>query len=250
MKLYGEDKQNSEIKEFITEYVDSALKNKNNRYHDILSLFPNSNLRVLDYGCGWGYYSIALQEKGFYVTATDISKNEVDICNFVWGKIDNIIFENKSITDYENEEFDYVLSSEVIEHVHNTGNYLSNINRVLKVGGCLIISLPNVMNFRFFFGMLSKNLKEKLKKISKDTLDNYDKTQDHIHAWDPTHFVRLVSSVGFVLEEYIPMGGIAFPFRKPFAPYVHLRNTRVRNLSYQMAFKFRKVKNIEVRIEE
>jgi len=37
---------------------------------------------------------------------------------------------------------DFVLSSEVLEHVYDTENAFAEINRVLKVGGRLLLSTP------------------------------------------------------------------------------------------------------------
>ena len=111
------------------------------RFHAIMSLIPSGG-SVLDYGCGWGHFSIAMRDKGNKVTAVDYSQNEIDICHLVWGKQDSIEYLNKPISDFHDNSFDCVLSNQVIEHVHNVGNYLSEINRVLKINGLLVISLP------------------------------------------------------------------------------------------------------------
>jgi len=247
MKLYGQEKSNSEILSFIHKYVDSVKANKRDRYHDILSLFPEGNGSILDYGCGWGHFSIALSEKGYNVSGQDLSQNEIDICNLVWGNHKNVIFEHKEIVEYKNSSFDYVLSNQVIEHVHNAGNYISQINRILKKDGCLVIALPNVMNPRHMMKCLNKNISNTLLNVSKDTLSNYNKTHDHINAWDPVHFTRLISSVGFSFVEFIPMEGVALPFMKVLPSYFYSRSKRLRNLSYTMAFKFRKVKDSQIR---
>jgi len=138
------------------------------------------------------------------------------------------------------------VSNHVIEHVHNVGNYLSEISRILKKNGTLVISLLNVMNPRFFLGMLCADLESKLIEFSKSKLDNYDKAGDHINAWDPIHFCNLCASVGFLLERYMPVEGVPFPFNKLFKPYVNIRIDRVKNLSYTMVFQFKKVKNIVI----
>ncbi len=132
MKLYGKEKSENDIKNFVLNYVTGVKNSENDRYHKILSFIPDGNGVILDYGCGWGHYAVALSKKGYFVHATDISINEIDICKLVWGELPNVLFENKEIAEYEDYKFDYVISSQVIEHVHNPGNYLSNINRVLK----------------------------------------------------------------------------------------------------------------------
>lgn len=246
MMLYGTSKTDEDIKKFIIDYVQSVKDSKNDRYHAIMSLIP-SGISVMDYGCGWGHFSIAIRDKGNTVTAIDYSQNELDICDLVWGEQESIKFLNKPISHFPDKSFDCVLSNQVIEHVHNVGNYLSEINRVLAIDGILVISLPNIMNLRFFSSMLSDQMEEKLKKISKECLANYDKTHDHINAWDPAHFTRLLASVGFVLETYIPTEGVATPFQ--FKPYWYTNIRMVKNYSYTMTFSFRKSKDLIINNE-
>ena len=51
---------------------------------------------------------------------------------------------NKDNLPYNNEFFDYVICCEVIEHIHNPWSLLSEIRRVMKTEGRLIITTPNV----------------------------------------------------------------------------------------------------------
>jgi 2-polyprenyl-3-methyl-5-hydroxy-6-metoxy-1,4-benzoquinol methylase len=249
-RLYGEEKTKEEIRTFVLDYVERVKSAKHDRFHAIMSLIPLGKFTVLDYGCGWGHYAIAMRDKGNKVEAIDLSQNQIDICNVVWGRQENINFSAATINKFSDNSFDYVVSNQVLEHVHNVGNYLSGINRVLKSDGRLVISLPNVMNPRFFFAMLRRDLESKLIIHSGQMLKNYDKGNDHINAWDPQHFTTLMASMGFVLERYLPTEGIAMPTRKPFGSYVHLKNKRIRNLSYTMTFLFRKVNNKIVQMNE
>lgn len=244
MLLYGEKKTKEEVIDYVLQYYDDTLSNKKNRFHTITKLFKNQNTgNVLDYGCGWGYYSHFLSEKGFKVTGIDFSQNEIDICQHVWSENDNLKFSTQSILAIKDSSFDYVLSTQVIEHVHNVGNYLSQINRVLKPKGHLIISLPNIVNPRFAMGLMRKDLNKKLVNISDHMLKNYNKTHDHVNGWDPVHFVQLLATVGFKLEQYHPSEGVPFPHKKPFKPLMNLWSKRLSNLSYTMVFRFQKVED-------
>lgn len=250
MKLYGEEKSDQEIVDFVHNHLESIKKDRRARYHGILALVPDGKGDFLDYGCGWGYYTPALAEKGYRVWGIDHSENEIAICKLVWKGRQNVTFEHKSIEDFESARFSSVLSVAVIEHVHNVGNYLSEINRVLVSGGHLVIALPNVVNPRQIVRVMSKNLAKGLAKISSDVMENYDKTRDHINAWDPFHFVRLAASVGFLFEEYQPLEGIALPFVKRLPTNLYVNNRRLRNLSYTMAFRFRKVQDKTVALTD
>jgi len=244
--LYGQEETDDEVRRFVNEYVSKVKAFRHDRYHSILSLIPENLGRVLDYGCGWGHFSIAIRDKNNVVNAIDLSENQIDICRIVWGAQRDIEFGCTRVAQFENEYFDCVLSNQVIEHVHNVGNYLAEINRVLKPGGSLVISLPNVMNPRFFLPMFRGDMEGWLKRHNERLLNSYDKGEDHINAWDPQHFTTLLSSMGFRLERYLPTEGIPFPMRRPFKSYVYSRNKRISNLSYTMTFRFSKVKSVRI----
>jgi SAM-dependent methyltransferase len=244
--LYDKEKTHDEARCFVHDYVSQVKSFKHDRYHSILSLVPHAAGRVLDYGCGWGHFSIAIRDKANIVNAIDLSQNQIDICHSAWGNQRDIEFACSPITKFQNEYFDCVLSNQVIEHVHNVGNYLAEINRVLKPGGLLVISLPNVMNPRFFLPMFRGDMEGWLKRHNEKMLAGYDKGNDHINAWDPLHFTTLLSSMGFLLERYLPTEGIPLPMTRLLGGYLYLKNKRLSNLSYTMTFRFSKMKSVQV----
>jgi ubiquinone biosynthesis O-methyltransferase len=108
--------------------------------------------KVLDVGCQYGVFSFYLGEKGASVTGMDISKRWIERCqreaaekypdkefHFLAGDAQELPFDDES--------FDAVLCSEVIEHVEHPGNVLSEINRVLKPEGVFVLSTPNTDSY-------------------------------------------------------------------------------------------------------
>lgn len=55
---------------------------------------------------------------------------------------------NSEILPYHNEFFDLVTCSEVIEHLENVHSLLREAHRVLKKGGLLVLTTPNVLNMK------------------------------------------------------------------------------------------------------
>ena len=96
--------------------------------------------------------------------------------------------------------FDYVISSQVIEHVHNSGNYLDQINRVLKENGFLIITLPNIMTPRLIALNIRNNL-EKIKHVNKKIVSGYDKRNLHINMGSSSLYTFNLNSLGFEIIE-------------------------------------------------
>lgn len=107
--------------------------------------------RALDLGCGDGDYAKRLSDLGFEAVASDM-----DAKRFKYGG--SIKFEPSNLEKplpFADSCFDYILFLEVIEHLYNPDFVISQISRVLKPGGCLIISTPNILNLgsrmRFLF---------------------------------------------------------------------------------------------------
>lgn len=246
-RLHGVDVSFEVIREYVLNYFKSDVDVRGGRYDFLLNQIPPRST-VLDYGCGWGCFSKQMADAGHAVLGIDLSADEINICRDVWSdSSENPTFKNASIDELSPNSFDVVVSCVVIEHTHNPGTYLHQINRVLKPGGLLLIALPNIMNPRFYLPLASPRYPEYLKRVSKRVLSGYDKSALHIQAWDPTHFTHLVSTVGFLLQQYMPLEGIPLP-SLPWVPRM-LKSRWINrlfffsNYSYTMAFVFKKMRD-------
>ncbi len=90
---------------------------------------------LLDLGCGVKpfkeiYSSFVRRHVGIDVATSPHPKNHVDQ-----------IYDGKNIP-FEDEKFDYVLCTEVMEHVPDPVTFLKEINRVMKREGMLIMTTP------------------------------------------------------------------------------------------------------------
>jgi SAM-dependent methyltransferase len=96
-------------------------------------------LRILDAGCGTGINLKCLQILGD-VYGLDISKNALifsrirGLHSLICGSVDKL--------PLKNELFDLVLALDVIEHMDEDVSAVRELNRVLKPGGRLIITVP------------------------------------------------------------------------------------------------------------
>ena len=241
MDVYQKKLTEEEAKAWVHQYYEGVKAKKNSRFNAIINLVQGEKKKILDYGCGWGHLSNHLSTKGHNVTGIDLNKSEIEICQSVWGIKENLTFLNKQINYFDPESFDLIISSQVIEHVHNVGNYLSEINRVLSPLGELIITLPNLLTPKFILLNGRMNIESILKRINKNILENFDKRDLHINAWDPLHFTHLVSTLGFEVIEFLPAEGLSFPFNK----YINL--PFFKNFSYTMCFRLKKVKRVKLK---
>ncbi len=104
-----------------------------------------SNSIVLDAACGAGYGSYMLSETAKQVFGIDISQESIDYAREKYSNT-NITFEVMNIEKlkYPDNFFDIVVSFETIEHISSQETFLKEIKRVLKPGGKLILSTPNI----------------------------------------------------------------------------------------------------------
>jgi len=96
---------------------------------------------VLDAGAGTGWFSRGLSEWGGRVTSLDVGPELMDQ---VRGKCDSRLVVG-SLLDlpFPGASFDVVLCTEVIEHTTDPRRAVSELCRVLRRAGILVITVPN-----------------------------------------------------------------------------------------------------------
>lgn len=134
---------------FYNEFADEFDK-KMNKYDlqrrlDIVfkELLPKSieGKKLLDAGCGTGHFSKLAMEKGAVVTSMDtgekLLEKVAEKCNseLVLGSVLDMPFNDNY--------FDFIISSEVIEHTEAPYKALMEFYRVLKPNGILALTVPN-----------------------------------------------------------------------------------------------------------
>ncbi|MCE8424421.1 MAG: class I SAM-dependent methyltransferase [Candidatus Methanoperedens sp.] len=110
--------------------------------------------KMLDIACSSGKFSSCFIKNGWKVFGIDISDN------VFYAKERGLEAIKSNITEgvpFKNESFDLIFAGEIIEHIVDTDFFLSEIYRVLKKSGILIITTPNLASFenrmRLLFGI-------------------------------------------------------------------------------------------------
>jgi 2-polyprenyl-3-methyl-5-hydroxy-6-metoxy-1,4-benzoquinol methylase len=101
------------------------------------------SLRVLDVGCGEGYFAAALMREGARVVAIDVAEEPLRRAHAHHPLLDLRLVEPDAALPLEDASFDVVWAGETIEHVADTARWFSEARRVLRSGGLLLMSTPD-----------------------------------------------------------------------------------------------------------
>ncbi len=158
----------------------------------------NRNQQLIDLGCGDRSFIKFANEKGLIANGFDVD--------------DGINFEKDKLSLNDNS-IDHIITNSVIEHLHDPNIFLSEIKRVLKNEGNLIIVTPN---FRFSYDEFyddPTHVKPYTEHSLKKVLEMFEFKQIHILPWfvkKPNFYWRLPNS--FLFGRLIPFRGDASKF--------------------------------------
>lgn len=111
---------------------------------DVAELVPEGNNRILDVGCGRGTLLAYLRESGkaSLTVGVDILESEPPIDRYFRADIET--FE----LPYPPGYFDVIICADVLEHLIFPWNTLQRLVRLLRRGGTLIASIPNIRHVK------------------------------------------------------------------------------------------------------
>jgi SAM-dependent methyltransferase len=198
---------------------------------NMLSKHLAPGMRVLELGCGTGYFTRELARSGAEIVALDVSPELLEIARANCSA-PNVRYEIQNAYDlsYPDAVFDSVVGSSVLHHLE-IQDALGEIYRVLKPGGTICFTEPNMLNPQI---AIQKNVPWVKRKLG----DSPDETAffrwplrrlleetgyrdvridpfDFLHPKTPVPLVDRLSSLGRVLENV--------PVISEFAGSLHIR---------------------------
>ncbi len=97
--------------------------------------------RLLDVGCGAGYFLDAAREAGWQVQGVELSSAAASVGREQLGL--DIFQGTLADAAFPDASFDVLTMFEVLEHLRDPGAVLAEARRILKPGGLLAVQVPN-----------------------------------------------------------------------------------------------------------
>ncbi len=121
---------------------------------EIMPWLPEKVSRMLDLGCGTGATTQLVKScrTVTYSAAVELMADKAEraraVCDHVWtGDINALVIED----DIAPGSLNLVLCLDVLEHLADPWTIISRLSALLAPGGRLILSVPNIRNYRFIW---------------------------------------------------------------------------------------------------
>jgi ubiquinone/menaquinone biosynthesis C-methylase UbiE len=204
------------------QYYDERVTNKGKKHMmKYLKFLRKRSLKMLDVGCGKGYYVRDAIEEGIDAYGIDTSTYALE--NALDEVKDRITFGSLTEIPFGDEEFDVMTAFDVIEHIQpkDTSNAVKEMRRVLKPDGIIIITTPSTNFGGWVFDLTHINVRPprfwKLIFEEHNLRVKMFYIPSFIKYYMKNHF-PIPDSIEFLLEE---------PFRYMLGRYSATKNARL-----------------------
>ncbi len=102
--------------------------------------------RILDIGCGPGFFMQRAEQLGWEATGIEPSKKSSNYAKNLGLKVHNLNIESIEDCNFDEGCFDVIYSHGVLEHMRKPDLFFSNAKKYLKNGGLLFYSVANDFN--------------------------------------------------------------------------------------------------------
>ncbi len=179
----------------------------------------NSKMRILDVGCGEGFYLMSLcaltdhEIVGIEYDEELVSKTLHWIRTSEVKNLPQVIKGDATNLNFEDNSFDFVICSEVLEHIDDDIKAANEIYRILKPGGRAFVTVPN-LNYPLIWDPLNwfrKNL----------NLGHFSSTNtwfggvwsyDHKRLYLPEQIKQVLHNAGFSVKDICVLTHYGVPF--------------------------------------
>ena len=159
---------------------------------------PLNKLKIIDIGCGAGLLCEPLNRLGAKITGIDASKENIEVAR-IHSKEMNLHIDyihcSPEKLNFKNE-FDVLLSMEVIEHTKNVNLFIQSCSKLIKRNGIMFIATINKNLKSYIFAIIGAEYILRWLPISTHDWDKFITPQD---------LEMIASKNNFVADETVGM---------------------------------------------
>ncbi|RJR25944.1 class I SAM-dependent methyltransferase [Candidatus Microgenomates bacterium] len=171
--------------------------------------------KVIDIGCGRGFYINFLSQLNLGLEIFGIDQNEKYLKVAKKNLGGKKVFLNRGNAlnlPFKANFFDKVIASEILEHINDDVKALEEMYRVLKPGGIILISVPN-QNYPFFWDPLNWTLERVFRKhIPSHLWWLAGIWADHVRLYKERELKEKLKKAGFRIKGFWCATHFCFPF--------------------------------------
>jgi 2-polyprenyl-3-methyl-5-hydroxy-6-metoxy-1,4-benzoquinol methylase len=156
----------------------------------LLALVPDGS-RVLDVGCSTGYLARPLVERGCTVVGIELDERTAEVAREVCEEV--LVGDVEALElPFEHGSFDVVLCGDVVEHLRDPRRFLERVRPLLRDGGRLVLTTPNIANWAIRLGLLFG----RWRYTERGILD-----RTHTHLFTRKTLAEALSAAGYRIVE-------------------------------------------------
>ena len=144
----------------------------------ILNAKPHE-IKVLEYGMGWGFWSNLAKACNFNVTGVELSRDRKEFAQ------KNGVRVIEDISQLVDEKFDYIYSNQVFEHIPDPRETLQKLANMLNENGVIHIQVPN-----------GKGMEKELQSIAWEAKKDALHPLEHINCFSRESLKILANQAG------------------------------------------------------
>lgn len=195
----------------------------------IEKLDPKKGEKILDLGCGDGFYLHLLSNLDLEIelVGSDYDKNALNSAqkNLNTNKIKLVQADLMKKLPFPNDYFDGIIMSEVLEHLQDDVKGMKEVRRILKKGGRVVLSVPNI-DYPFFWDPINWIIQRIFKTHIKSGFWAGIWNQ-HLRLYSTTQVRSVLDKSGFKNIKTATLTHFCLPFNH------HIINLGARILAYK-----------------
>ncbi len=175
-------------KDFYNKYWSDRKESGNRHRYSVFSSWIKNGAKVLDIGAGDGYLGKLIKDnKNAQVVCLDIS--EVALTRAKEKGLETVVGDLEKELPFEPKSFDYVIATEIIEHISFSEELLMEMSRVARE--YILVSIPNSAHWTYRIQLLFGAFPRQWAFHPRE----------HLRFWSIGDFKKTLSGVGLHAEE-------------------------------------------------